>query len=267
MSLQKKGNILSTLEGRVVFVTGAAGQLGSEIVNQLLASGARVVATDSNFEMLEVVCKDLCWSSEQVVIAPCDISKKSDVNLVFNFGVERFGQITDLIANAGVSVFEPYLERSEDSVDFVMDVNLKGTLFTIQEFIKHRKRFGGGGSIVNVASMYGVVSPDPRIYTDCLRKNSEIYGATKAGVIQITKYFAVHAAEYKIRVNSISPGGILGDPGAQGPDFKKKYSERCPIGRMAFVAEIAAPALFLISDAATYINGHNLIVDGGVTCW
>lgn len=110
-----------------------------------------------------------------------------------------------MIANAGVSVFEPYLERPELSIDLVMDVNLKGTLFCIQKFIKHRKKVGGRGAIVNIGSHYGVVSPDPRIYTDCDRKNSEIYGATKAAIIQMTRYFAVHAAEYNIRTNVISP--------------------------------------------------------------
>ena len=96
---------------------------------------------------------------------------------------------------------------------------------------QHRKGTGGGGSIVNIGSHYGAISPDPRIYTDCNRKNSEIYGATKAAVIQMTKYFAVHSAEYNVRTNAVSPGGILDSDNPQGEDFQKNYSFRCPMGK------------------------------------
>jgi len=182
-------------------------------------------------------------------------------------GKESFKQIDGLVNNAGVSVFEPFLERPESSIDLVMGVNLKGTILLTKEFIKFNRKIKNNGSIVNIASHYGLVSPDPRIYTDCDRKNSEIYGATKAGIIQMTKYYSVHAAPYSIRVNAISPGGIRNPDNPQGDDFQKNYNFRCPLGRMAETEEMVGAVIFLLSPAASYITGHNLVVDGGMTSW
>jgi len=258
---------LFSLSGSVVLVTGAGGQLGSCIVNGLLDNAACVVAVDSNIEKLTKCANRWQWDSQKIIYLACNIVDRNDIVNVFEKGTKRFGHITSLIANAGVSVFEPYLERTEESIDMVMDVNIKGTLFCIQEFIKHRKEDGGGGCIVNISSHYGVVSPDPRIYTDCDRKNSEIYGASKAGIIQMTKYFAVHAAEYNIRTNAVSPGGIRNPDIPQGQDFQRNYSYRCPMGRMAETNEMIGVILLLLSPASSYINGQNIIVDGGTTCW
>ena len=120
------------------------------------------------------------------------------------------------------------------------------------------------GSIINIGSIYGIVSGDPRIYTDSARNTSEVYGASKAGVIHMTKYFAVHLAPFDIRVNCISPGGVFNN---QGEDFVKNYSYKTPLGRMAKDSEITSAALFLASDESSYITGHNLVVDGGFTAW
>jgi NAD(P)-dependent dehydrogenase (short-subunit alcohol dehydrogenase family) len=139
----------------------------------------------------------------------------------------------------------------------------------MKEFFKYLIKSKNMGSVVNVASHYGIISPDPRIYTDCNRRNSEIYGATKAGVIQMTKYFAVNAREdgANVRVNAVAPGGILNEDNPQGHDFQKLYSERCPMQRMAYVNEMSGPILFLLSSDAAYINGHTIVVDGGMSVW
>jgi NAD(P)-dependent dehydrogenase (short-subunit alcohol dehydrogenase family) len=248
-------------------VTGAAGQLGSALVSALTAVGARVLATDTSEEGLQQAREAGGWGKGSVVVTRCDIRERRDVKAAVDLGQASFGSIEKLINNAGVSVFEPYLERPEGSIEWVMDVNLKGTILCIQEFIKHRVERGGKGAIVNIASHYGVISPDPRIYTDCERMNSEIYGATKAGIIQMTKYFAVHAAEHDIRVNAVSPGGIRNPDNPQGQDFQRKYGFRCPMGRMAETEEMVGSVLFLLSRSAAYINGHNLVVDGGMSAW
>lgn len=197
-----------------------------------------------------------------------DVTNKEDVLHCFSTVADAHGALDVLINNAGVSCFESFEERPESSIDWVMNVNLKGTLLCIQTYVNlfDEKKYAQG-SIVNIASMYGIISPDPCIYTDCPRKNSEIYGATKAGVIQMTRYFAVHLASRHIRVNAVSPGGILNPENPQGTDFQKNYAARCPMGRMALQEEITGGVLFLSSPAASYITGHNLVIDGGMSCW
>ncbi len=120
---------------------------------------------------------------------------------------------------------------------------------------------------MNIGSIFGAVSPDFRNYTDCDRKNSEVYGATKAGIIQMTKYFGVHLADRNIRVNCLSPGGMFNPELPQGEDFIKNYSHRCPMGRMAKADEMIGGLFYLSSEASAYTTGQNIIVDGGMSCW
>ena len=254
-------------EKRCVMVTGASGQLGSALVQALLQSGANVLATDVSLQLLNDAMSRFGWSSERIKLVALDVRSRSEIREAISCAKLAFGGVDMLVNNAGVSVFEPFLDRPESSIDWVMDVNLKGTVLCTQEFVKHRIEMGGGGNIVNISSHYGVISPDPRIYTDCLRKNSEIYGATKAGVNQLTRYYAVHLAEYDIRVNAVSPGGVRNPDNPQGLDFQQNYGFRCPMERMAETEEITGPVLFLLSPDASYVNGHNLVVDGGMTCW
>jgi len=257
---------LFDLDGQVIIVTGAGGQIGGEIVSAALGLGARVVASDANEEVLVSRASGGGWPDEKVLLVPCDIRYKDEVHNLFARGEQEFGAITSLVNNAGVSVFEPFLERDEPSFDWVMDVNLKGTFWCIREFIERSEK-AHKGRIVNVASHYGVVSPDPRIYTDCKRRNSEVYGATKAGVIQMTRYFAVHAAEYGINVNAVAPGGVRNPWAPQGDDFQQNYGFRNPMGRMAELDEIPGAVIFLLSRAASYINGQTIAIDGGATAW
>ena len=181
---------------------------------------------------------------------------------------KKYGKIDILINNAGVSVFELFEKRKEKSLDFVMDVNLKGTFFCIQAYVNLFDKYKSKkGSIINVASFYGVISPDFRIYTDCSRKNSEIYGATKAGVIQMAKYFAVHLAGRNIRVNAVSPGGIYNPAKPQGKDFIKNFAFRCPDKRMGNDSELIGALVYFSGDSASYTTGQNLLIDGGMSCW
>lgn len=252
----------------VILVTGAAGQLGQSVVNQALESGASVICSDVSMENLKDASNENAWNSQTMLIE-IDITNKESIQQALNSAILKFGKVDSLVNNAGISVFDPWFERTEEDFDSVMDVNVKGTFLCMKEFFKYLIKSKNTGSVVNVASHYGIISPDSRIYTDCERRNSEVYGASKAGVIQMTKYFAVNAIQdgANVRVNAVAPGGILNDKNPQGEDFQKLYSERCPMKRMANVNEMVGPILFLLSEDSSYINGHTIVVDGGMTAW
>lgn len=259
MGYRHSGQSWLKLRNKVVLVTGAAGQLGRALCQAYRTQGARVIGADQDLNKRKIF--------PGVDYRSMDIADEFSVRKTFDQIHERYKKIDILVNNAGISTFDPFWDRPESSFDRVMDVNLKGTFWCIQHFARHHRRKKSGGSIINIGSIYGVVSPDPGIYTDCSRHSPEVYGASKAGVIQMTKYFAVHLAPYQIRVNCVSPGGIFNPENPQGKDFVKNYSARCPLGRMARTEEIVGPVLFLSSPAAAYATGTNLMVDGGMSAW
>ena len=121
--------------------------------------------------------------------------------------------------------------------------------------------------IINIASHYGIVAPNFSIYSEGDRRNSEIYGATKAGLIQITKYFSTYSYKHNILVNAIAPGGIFNPKSPQSSKFLKKYSQICPLKRMAETKEVIGAIIYLLSDSSSYSNGHTMVIDGGFSVW
>lgn len=252
-----KKNISISHKDKTVVITGCNGQIGRELCEQYASLGANIVGMDIS----EKQSSDLTLAN--FTYFNLDIRDSESVDNCFEKVKLKFENIDILINNAGVATFDHYLNRSEDDLDFMMDVNLKGTFHCIRAFISQMGSKCRDRSVVNIGSIYGIVSPDFRIYSEGDRRSSEMYGATKAGVIQLTKYFAVDLAKSGVRVNSISPGGVLNPRSPQHPDFVRAYSERSPMGRMASESEIASASIFLTSDLASYITGHNLLVDGG----
>ena len=251
-------NNIFNLKNKLIVVTGANGQLGKSICNFFKNLNSVVIGLDLDFNKSNNTDKNFIL----------DITNSKKVKSIFKKIYVEFGKIDVLINNAGVSTFEPFENRPEEKFDWVMDVNLKGTFNCIQSFVNlFDSNEQEKSCIVNIASMYGLISPDCRIYTDLDRKNSEIYGATKAGIIQMSKYFAAHLAERNIRCNSVSPGGIFNPDNPQGNDFISKYSERCPMKRMAKSDEIVGAIVYLASDLASYTTGQNITVDGGMSAW
>jgi NAD(P)-dependent dehydrogenase (short-subunit alcohol dehydrogenase family) len=235
------------LDGRVALVTGATGQLGSAFCHTLSEAGAHVVAADLR---------------ESADVRSVDITDPDSVERLLAAVAKDHGQLDILVNNAGIGVYTPLAERELDDLARVSAVNLSGTVLCTRA--ASRLMQDSGGSVVNIGSIYGIVSPDPRIYGSSGRNSSEIYGATKAGVIQLTKWLAVHLAGARIRVNAISPGGVFAD---QEPQFVREYESRTPLGRMATVDDVQGALLFLASDASSYVTGHNLVVDGGWSVW
>lgn len=250
----------------IFIVTGANGQIGKSITKILIENKNFVFAIDIKRD------NSLHYPSEFYSFHKVDISKIRQVEKIFSkiFKINPNNKTMHLINNAGVATFDDFSKRKNKDFDNVFNVNLKGTFNTIKQFAyesEQNPRRSKHNSIVNIGSIFGLVSPDLSNYVDLNRKSSEIYGATKAGIIQMTKYFAVALSKLNIRVNCVSPGGIFNPETPQGPIFIEKYSSKVPMGRMGKAEEIAGPILFLCSQNANYINGHNLVVDGGLTSW
>ena len=264
-----------TLANTIAVVTGAGGKLGPVWIEALIEAGARVAALDlpgaspSSF-FHDVVAR----AGTALQRFECDITSRQSIEAAAEAVASRMGEPTVLVNNAGI-------DQPPDSPDArhrlhelpvatfrrMVDVNLTGTFQVIQVF-GARMAAAGGGSIINIGSLYASVSPDQRFY-DHLAGNapfvkSPAYGASKAAVVNLSKFFATHLAGSGVRVNTLSPGGVLA---SQDEQFKGKYSARVPLGRMASVEDLKGPLVFLASNASSYVTGHELRVDGGFTAW
>jgi NAD(P)-dependent dehydrogenase (short-subunit alcohol dehydrogenase family) len=264
-----------SLEGHVGVVTGALGRLGPVWTAALVDAGARVAALDlpgarpsAAFEALAARATD------RIVRIDCDITSRPAIESACADVVSRLGEPGVLVNNAGVD--QPpdsggNRSRIEDlpldQFRRMIDVNLLGT-FQVTQVFGGRMAGRGGGSIVNIGSLYASVSPDQRFY-DHLPGGlpflkSPAYGASKAAVVNMTKYFSTLWGPRGVRVNTLSPGGVLG---GQDEEFKRKYGSRVPLGRMAQADDLKGPLVFLASSASSYVTGHELRVDGGFTAW
>ncbi len=252
------------LTGQTVLVTGACGQLGSQFCETLGDAGAKVIVTDSKANSGEVVLQRLKGMDTRAEFIGMDVADPQSVREGFRQVKERNKSLDIVVNAAAIAVFSPFEERPYEEFMQVMQVNVGGVFLCCQEAAQLMKKQKTGGSIINIASIYGMVSCDPRIYTDCDRRSSEVYAASKAAVIMLTRYLAVHLAPHRIRVNALSPGGIYKD---QGADFVKNYSHRTPMNRMANENEMNGALLYLASNASSYVTGQNLVVDGGLTAW
>jgi NAD(P)-dependent dehydrogenase (short-subunit alcohol dehydrogenase family) len=254
---------LFSLRGRVALVTGGGGQLGKQIAEALYESGAHIILADMNPEPCRALAHRWSRPRQKVIGLEMNVSQRRSIEKALAVVEKTVRKVDILVNNAGVAVFTPFETRTEAEFDYVIDVNLKGVFLCSQIFGKQmmrRKR----GAIINIGSVYGVVSADPRIYGKSGRNSSEVYGASKAGVIQMTRSLASYLAPHGIRVNAISPGGIFNH---QDRQFVQNYSQKTPLGRMGNDHDLKGAVAFLASEASSYVTGHNLVVDGGFSIW
>lgn len=273
---------LLSLDGRVCVVTGALGLLGREHVKALAGAGASVVATDVDARACEVLARE----TEGVTGRPAlgvaaDVTSKDDVVRLEDRVLERFGRVDVLVANAAIddkverplqgggaleaSRFESFsVERFRRS----LDVNVTGTFLCCQVLGAEMARSGRGGSIVVVASTYGLVAPDQGLYRapDGTQRfyKGPAYPTSKGAVLQLMRYAASYWGRAGVRVNALSPGGV---ENGQDADFVAAYSAKTMLGRMARPMDYQGALVFLASDASAYVTGANLVVDGGFTSW
>ena len=232
-------------------VTGANGQLGSVFVEGLINKGYFVYAVDLNVENLK--------ASNSIKPVKLDITNEIKVHDFFS----SVQGLDVLVNNAGIGVFTPFEDRTAAEFKKVMEVNLLGAFLMSQYSVKIMKN-SDGGKIVNIASIYGSTSSDERIYGDSGRNNSEVYSATKAGLINMTQYMATHFGKYNIQTNSISPGGIYNQ---QSEDFVRNYDYNTPMGRKGKVQDLLSALFYLVSEDTQYTNGQDIAVDGGFLAW
>lgn len=243
-------------------VLGAGGQIGSALTNRLAARDPDgwILAIDKSIDPIKKVRKNVITLKEKI----------ESLNLM-DIVTENFSDVTNIrfIYNAAVSYFSPLQNRSQEELNSTFEVNIQSAIICFKDFLAARKNLKIDQvetSAVFTGSVYGVISPDFRIYGDGDRRNSECYGASKAALIQAVKYFASSFSDTSVRVNAISPGGVFNPTAPQSEEFISKYCDRVPMKRMANTDEIVEVIEFILLDA-TYINGQNIIVDGGLTAW
>jgi NAD(P)-dependent dehydrogenase (short-subunit alcohol dehydrogenase family) len=244
------------------------GRLGRRFRDALQQRGARVAVLDKSID--GTARRDGC------LFLQADVTNTPSLQASLSAIEREWGPPYALINNAAIDAPPnappeengPFERYPEDSWDRVMEVNAKGVFLCAKTF-GAAMAAAGRGSIINIASIYGVVSPDQRLY-DYRRREGEFfykpiaYGASKAALLNMTRYLATYWASSGVRVNTLTLGGVFDD---QDERFVRAYSGRVPLGRMARPDEYDAAVVFLISDASSYMTGSNLIVDGGWTAW
>lgn len=251
----------------MALITGGTGVLGMFFARTLAGYGADIVLIDLD----QGVCDSCSTGIEKdtgrrAMGIRADVAEAEDVKRAVRSAYEAFGRIDILVNNAAAQppgMFSSVEEYPLAVWNRIIAVNLTGQFLMCQAVAPAMVR-QGKGSIVNISSIYGVVAPDQRIYEGSDFNSPLVYSASKAGVLGLTRYLATYWGASGIRVNSITPGGVF--QGHQDP-FLSKYTSRVPMGRMAAERELGGAILYLASDAASYVTGHNLVVDGGLTVW
>lgn len=266
------------LAGRVVIVTGGAGLLGREYCRALVQVGTSAVAADVDAAGLDRITSELAGHRGTCIGVPVDVTDETSVAQLVETTLTRFGRIDGLVNNAAIDPKVDQRRGAAFSLAFedypltlwnhALAVNLTG-MFLCARAVAPSMLAQKRGAIVNVSSTYGLVSPDQRLYEsdrpDLPRQFKPVtYAVTKSGVLGLTRYLATYWGGTGIRVNTLSPGGVLHE---QPEEFVRRYAARTPMGRMARRDEYCGALLFLLSDASSYMTGSNLVVDGGWTAW
>ena len=271
------------LSGKVALVVGGRGYLGKSFCTALMEQGAKVYSADLP-QSSRVAKSDINpLLHEKVKQCNVDVTDRESVRkLVEGILTEshRIDVLVYSVTSKPPDFYAPFTECSLEGWQIVFRTEMDG-LFLVTQKVGHVMETNKNGSIIFLSSMYGIVGNDQRIYEGS--NLSQLYGtgqdvddkgriyshaaypAVKGGVISLTRYLAAYWEGKNIRVNCISPGGV--DHPGENETFVKRYSERVPLGRKAQVDEIAWAVVYLASDASSYVNGHNLVVDGGWTAW
>lgn len=257
---------LSRLDGRAALVVGGAGHVGLAACEALAELGARVAVLDKD----AAACRRRAAALPGGALAiPCDLSDEAATRRAVREATKRLGGL-DILVHAAAFVgtsklagwAEPFARQSTKAFDAALRVNLTSAFTLIQEASPALAR-SGKGSVILFSSIYGLVGPDMSLYAGTKMANPAGYGASKGGLVQLTRHLSTVLAP-RVRVNAVSPGGIeRGQPEA----FRKRYAARAPLARLAAEEDLKGAVAYLASDLSAYVTGHDLVVDGGWTAW
>jgi len=245
-----------SLEGRVAVVTGGGTGIGRGIALEFAKAGADVVVASRRLSVLEKVSKEVKTLGKRSLAVPVDVTKKAGVDNMVQRVMDEFGSIDILVNNVGTVVRASLFEHSEEDWDRVLDTNLK-SYYLCSQAVGRRMVEQKKGNIINIASMRGILAAPGRVS----------YSVSKAGVIMLTSVLALELVDGNIRVNAIAPGWVkteLTEVQWGDPETYKQLTATIPMGHWAETSDIASVALFLASDASSYMTGHTIVVDGGV---
>jgi len=249
------------LQGKVALITGVASGMGRQAALTFAREGARVIGCDVSEAAGGQTAEMVRRAGGEMTFVRADVSVEAEVAAMVREGVERYGRLDILYNNAGIGPPADGIvtELSLDVFEQVMRVNVTGTFLCSKHAIPHLVR-NGGGSVINIASIAGLVGGDVLPAT--------AYGTSKAAVIGLTKRLAVQFAEHKVRVNAVCPGPIdtpILDPYFVDPKVRRRFSERVPIGRMGVPDDVVNLCLYLASDESSFLTGSVIVIDGGIT--
>lgn len=259
---------LFNLDGKVALVTGGAGYLGSQISDALAEQGATIIVASRDINKCKKKSKEMALAfSIESQYAQLDVTSPGSIDSLVDFIDLTYGKL-DILVNCSWTG----KKNSWDTIDiddwkFDIDISLNAPFRVTKSFYPLLKK-SKSGVILNIASMYGIVAPDYRIYEGTEHANPPSYGAAKAGIIQFTRYLASFLAVDGIRTNCISPGPFPFPTTLEKyPEFAANLASKVPLGRLGNPHELKGVALLLCSDAGSFINGENICVDGGWTKW
>ncbi len=266
-----KATDLFDLSGKVALVTGGAKTLGYDMALAFTEAGADVAITSRNLDEAQKSAETIAKAAGRKTLAvQCDVRFEDQVEKAVDVILAKFGRIDILVNNAGNVVStptnKPMEQRPVEEWENTIDVNMKGVFLCVKHVVAKAMKPARSGVIINMGSVAGMLGKDHRVYRDTPMGGVTIdYAAAKGGVINMTREMACWLAQYNIRVNCISPGGFWRN---HSETFTKQYSYLVPMGRMGQDGkEIKGTALFLASEASSYVTGINLPVDGGMSAW
>ena len=251
-----------SLEGRVALIPGGGGGIGGPLAEAIAAAGARVAVAGRTADTLQTAVDRVVAAGSEGLAIEGDATDEADAERMVRETVDRFGRI-DIVVNAvgggAGKVLHPAEEYPRDAWDWIMELNVRSTLIPTQAAAREMIRLGEGGAILNITSVRAVLG---------INAGYSAYVAAKGAIASLTRQWATEWAKHRIRVNAIMPtfvdtpqvATLLGDP-----DFKAGIVSRIPLGRVGETSDIVGPAIFLVSDAASFVTGQVLGIDGGLT--